>query len=90
MGETRFTILGCGSSGGVPRLGNLWGACDPENPRNHRRRCSMLVEKEAECGITRVLIDTSPDMRAQLLDAGVGALDAVVYTHAHADHVHGL
>lgn len=90
MGETRFTILGCGSSGGVPRLGNLWGACDPENPRNHRRRCSMLVEKEAEGGITRVLIDTSPDMRAQLLDAGVGALDAVVYTHAHADHVHGL
>ncbi|MEL7013306.1 MAG: MBL fold metallo-hydrolase [Pseudomonadota bacterium] len=90
MGETRFTILGCGSSGGVPRLGNLWGACDPENPRNHRRRCSMLVERETEEGVTRVLIDTSPDMRAQLLDAGVGTLDAVVYTHSHADHVHGL
>lgn len=90
MGETRFTILGCGSSGGVPRLGNLWGACDPDNPRNQRRRCSMLVEREAEGGVTRVLIDTSPDMRAQLLDAGVGTLDAVVYTHAHADHVHGL
>ncbi|MEM9911273.1 MAG: MBL fold metallo-hydrolase [Pseudomonadota bacterium] len=90
MGETRFTILGCGSSGGVPRLGNLWGACDPHNPRNHRRRCSMLVERETEDGVTRVLIDTSPDMRAQLLDAGVGALDAVVYTHSHADHVHGL
>ncbi|MEM6578198.1 MAG: MBL fold metallo-hydrolase [Pseudomonadota bacterium] len=90
MGETRFTILGCGSSGGVPRLGNLWGDCDPENPRNQRRRCSMLVERESEAGMTRVLIDTSPDMRAQLLDAGVGALDAVVYTHSHADHVHGL
>ncbi|MEM9845501.1 MAG: MBL fold metallo-hydrolase, partial [Pseudomonadota bacterium] len=58
--------------------------------RNRRRRCSMLIEKEAEAGVTRVLIDTSPDMRAQLLDAGVGALDAVVYTHSHADHVHGL
>lgn len=90
MGETRFTILGCGSSGGVPRLGNLWGDCDPENPRNQRRRCSMLVERENDAGTTRVLIDTSPDMRAQLLDASVGTLDAVVYTHAHADHVHGL
>ena len=89
-GELRFTILGCGSSGGVPRLGNLWGACDPENPRNARRRCSMLIEREGEGGITRVLIDTSPDLRGQLLDAGVGALDAVVYTHSHADHVHGI
>jgi len=90
MGELRFTILGCGSSGGVPRLGNLWGECDPDDPRNARRRCSLLVEREGEDGITRVLIDTSPDLRAQLLDAGVGALDAVVYTHSHADHVHGL
>ena len=90
MGELRFTILGCGSSGGVPRLGNLWGDCDPEEPRNARRRCSLLVEREGEDGITRVLIDTSPDLRAQLLDAGIGALDAVVYTHSHADHVHGL
>jgi phosphoribosyl 1,2-cyclic phosphate phosphodiesterase len=90
MGETRFTILGCGSSGGVPRLGGHWGECDPENPRNQRRRCSLLIEREGEEGITRVLIDTSPDLRAQLLDAGVGALDAVVYTHDHADHVHGL
>lgn len=86
----RFTILGCGSSGGVPRLGGVWGACDPEEPRNHRRRCSLLVERLGEGGTTRVLIDTSPDLRAQLLDAGVGALDAVVYTHAHADHVHGI
>ncbi|WP_118137927.1 MBL fold metallo-hydrolase [Oceanicella sp. SM1341] len=90
MGELRFTILGCGSSGGVPRLGGHWGNCDPDNPRNTRRRCSMLVEREGEGGTTRVLIDTSPDMRAQLLDAGIGHLDAVLYTHEHADHVHGL
>ncbi|NCQ25408.1 MAG: phosphoribosyl 1,2-cyclic phosphodiesterase [Rhodobacteraceae bacterium CG17_big_fil_post_rev_8_21_14_2_50_63_15] len=90
MAELRFTILGCGSSGGVPRLGGHWGACDPTNPRNRRRRCSMLIERETEDGITRVLIDSSPDLRAQLLDAGIGTLDAVVYTHAHADHVHGI
>ena len=86
----RFTILGCGSSGGVPRLGNHWGACDPENPKNIRRRCSLLVERSGAGGTTRVLIDTTPDMRGQLLDAGVGELDAVAYTHSHADHVHGL
>jgi len=90
MAELRFTILGCGSSGGVPRLGGHWGDCDPANPRNTRRRCSLLVERVTDDGATRVLIDTSPDLRAQLLDAGVGALDAVVYTHAHADHVHGI
>ncbi|MGR3548631.1 MAG: MBL fold metallo-hydrolase [Roseovarius sp.] len=90
MAELRFTILGCGSSGGVPRLGGHWGECDPTNPRNTRRRCSLLIERESESGITRVLIDSSPDLRAQLLDAGVGALDAVVYTHSHADHVHGI
>lgn len=90
MAELRFTILGCGSSGGVPRLGGHWGACDPANPKNTRRRCSMLVEREGPEGVTRVLIDTSPDLRSQLLDADVGALDAVVWTHAHADHVHGL
>jgi phosphoribosyl 1,2-cyclic phosphate phosphodiesterase len=86
----RATILGCGSSGGVPRLGGLWGDCDPANPRNRRRRCSMLLERHGPQGTTRVLIDTSPDMRDQLLDAGVGELDAVVYTHSHADHVHGI
>ncbi len=86
----RATILGCGSSGGVPRLGGHWGECDPENPKNTRRRCSLLVEKFTPKGTTRVLIDTSPDMRAQLLDADVGTLDAVLYTHAHADHVHGI
>ncbi len=90
MARLGFTILGCGSSGGVPRLGGHWGDCDPEDSRNHRRRCSLLVTRETEAGVTRVLVDTSPDMRAQLLDAGVGALDAVVYTHAHADHVHGI
>jgi phosphoribosyl 1,2-cyclic phosphate phosphodiesterase len=86
----RATILGCGSSGGVPRLGGEWGACDPANPRNTRRRCSLLIERFEGAAATRVLIDTSPDLRAQLLDAGVGVLDGVVYTHAHADHVHGI
>lgn len=90
MSILRATILGCGSSGGVPRLGGHWGACDPDEPRNIRRRCSLLVERITGEGRTQVLIDTSPDMRAQLLDAGVGRLDAVVYTHSHADHVHGI
>ncbi|MFW8594945.1 MBL fold metallo-hydrolase [Cribrihabitans neustonicus] len=90
MGELRFTILGSGSSGGVPRIGGHWGDCDPENPKNRRRRCSLLVEREGPKGTTRVLIDTTPDMRSQLLDSGTGELDAVVYTHSHADHLHGL
>ncbi len=88
--ELRFTILGCGSSGGVPRIGGHWGECDPQNPKNRRRRCSMLIERETSDGVTRVLVDTSPDMHAQLLDVGIAELDAVVWTHAHADHVHGL
>ncbi|ALI56293.1 MBL fold metallo-hydrolase [Celeribacter marinus] len=86
----RFTILGCGSSGGVPRIGGLWGACDPSNPKNRRQRCSALVERTGPNGTTTVLIDTSPDMRAQLLQAEVARLDGVIYTHPHADHVHGL
>ncbi|MGR3794188.1 MBL fold metallo-hydrolase [Vannielia sp. SX4] len=86
----RFTILGCGSSGGVPRLPDNWGDCDPNEPRNRRSRCSLLVERDGPEGTTRVLIDTSPDLRAQLLDAKVGALDGVAFTHAHADHTHGL
>lgn len=90
MARLTFKILGCGSSGGVPRLGGLWGDCDPDNPRNRRRRCSLLIRRETAEGVTRVLVDTSPDLRAQLLDAGEGLLDAVVYTHAHADHVHGI
>ena len=91
--ERIFTILGCGSSGGVPRLGpngGNWGACDPDNPKNRRRRCALLIEQHTDEGTTTVLIDTGPDMRSQLLDAGVGALNAVVYTHSHADHVHGI
>jgi phosphoribosyl 1,2-cyclic phosphate phosphodiesterase len=90
MALLRATILGCGSSGGVPRLGGHWGNCDPSDRRNHRRRCSLLVERVAGDAATRVLIDTAPDLRAQLLDADVGLLDGVVYTHAHADHVHGI
>ncbi len=90
MAILRYTILGCGSSGGVPRLGGDWGNCDPGNPKNRRRRCSMLVEKIDGENVTRVLIDTGPDMRQQLLDAGVGHLDGVIYTHEHADHVHGI
>lgn len=85
-----FTILGCGSSGGVPRLGGHWGACDPDEPKNIRRRCSLLIERFEGEDATRVLVDTSPDMRSQLLDAGIGTLDGVVYTHEHADHVHGI
>ncbi|MFY0596259.1 MAG: MBL fold metallo-hydrolase [Cognatishimia sp.] len=85
-----FTILGCGSSGGVPRLGGHWGDCDPSEPKNRRTRCSLLVEREGAEGKTTVLIDTSPDMRHQLLREDVGRLDGVIYTHAHADHVHGL
>lgn len=92
--QLRLTILGCGSSGGVPRLSadgrGDWGDCDPLNPKNRRRRCSLLVEKIRGDAVTRALIDTSPDMRAQLLDAQIGVLDAVIFTHAHADHVHGL
>ena len=86
------TILGCGSSGGVPRIGNVWGACDPEEPRNRRRRCALLIEGWTEDGgePTRVLIDTGPDIREQLLDAQVDRVDAVLYTHAHADHIHGI
>ena len=90
MGEIRFTILGCGSSGGVPRLGGHWGDCDPDNPKNFRRRCSLLIERDGPDGTTTVLVDTTPDVRMQLLDAGIGRLDAVVYTHSHADHVHGI
>lgn len=86
----KFTILGCGSSGGVPRPALGWGACDPNNPKNRRRRTSFLVERRNSAGITRVLVDTSPDLREQLLAADVDHLDAVLYTHEHADHTHGI
>ena len=88
----RATILGCGPSHGVPRLGPDWGACDPAEPRNRRSRCALLVERFGTDGgrPTRVLVDTGPDMRTQLLAAQVDHLDAVLYTHAHADHTHGI
>lgn len=90
MAVLRFTILGCGSSPGVPRPNGDWGACDPANSKNRRRRASLLVERMAEGGTTTVVIDTGPDFRDQMLDARVSRLDGVVYTHAHADHVHGI
>src|SRR5689334_1895626 len=82
----KITILGCGASWGVPAIGPDWGRCDPTDRRNRRRRCSVLVESRGET----VLIDTSPDLREQLLDAGVARLDAILLTHAHADHLHGI
>jgi phosphoribosyl 1,2-cyclic phosphate phosphodiesterase len=86
----RLTILGCGSSGGVPRVGQGWGACDPTNPKNRRRRCSVLLERFGPGGATTVLIDTSPDLREQLIETGVKRLDGVLMTHPHADHTHGI
>lgn len=87
----RFTILGCGSSPGVPRINGDWGDCDPANPKNRRRRPSLLVERiAAHGGRTTVVIDTGPDFREQMIDAKVQRLDAAVYTHAHADHIHGI
>jgi len=82
----RVTVLGCGPSTGVPVIGGNWGRCDPNDPRNRRRRVSLLVE----IGRVVILIDTSPDLREQLLDAGATRIDAVVMTHAHADHLHGI
>jgi len=96
-----FRILGCGSSGGVPRIDGDWGACDPQEPKNRRRRCSLLVrkmktdppQKDAASGrdaVTNVLIDTAPDLREQLIDAQANYIDAVLYTHDHADQTHGI
>lgn len=86
----RLTILGCGSSGGVPRVGNDWGQCDASNPKNRRLRCAALFERRGPDGVTTVLIDTGPDLREQLLSVGLKALDGVLYTHDHADHTHGI
>lgn len=93
--KMRATILGCGSSGGVPRPGiggPFWGACDPNEPKNRRRRCSLLVEQwdRDPTQTTAVLVDTSPDMRDQLIDAKIGWVDAVLFTHDHADQCHGI
>jgi phosphoribosyl 1,2-cyclic phosphate phosphodiesterase len=82
----KITILGCGASWGVPAIGPDWGRCDPTDRRNRRRRCSLLVER----GGTTLLIDMAPDLREQMLDAGIARLDAVLLTHAHADHLHGI
>ena len=87
----QITILGCGSSGGVPRLGQGWGACDSGNAKNRRFRCSLLIERTGDDGgKTVVLVDTSPDLREQLLRVGVDRLDGIVITHPHADHTHGI
>jgi phosphoribosyl 1,2-cyclic phosphate phosphodiesterase len=85
-----LTILGSGSSAGVPRPALGWGACDPNNPKNRRRRCSLLVERTSAAGTTRIVIDTSPDLREQLIDANVDHIDAVFLTHEHADQTHGI
>ena len=84
--SVEVTILGCGSSGGVPLIGNIWGPCDPDDKRNIRRRVSILVKIKNKI----LLIDTSPDLRMQMLDAKIKDIDAVLYTHSHADHVHGI
>ncbi|WP_312795874.1 MBL fold metallo-hydrolase [Tianweitania sp.] len=86
----RLTILGCGSSPGVPRPNGDWGACDPSNPKNKRKRAAALVERISDRGVTRVVIDTGPDFREQMIAAKVDFIDAVVLTHAHADHIHGI
>lgn len=90
--QLKFTLLGTGSSGGVPRIGNDWGDCDPDEPKNRRTRCGAMLERSGRSSSepTRVLIDTSPDIREQLLKARVGRVDAVVYTHEHADQTSGI
>lgn len=86
-----FTILGCGSSMGVPRVALGWGSCNPDNPKNRRRRCSLLVERtNPHANKTRALVDCSPDLRAQLLEAQADWIDGVLITHEHADHIHGI
>jgi phosphoribosyl 1,2-cyclic phosphate phosphodiesterase len=86
-----FTVLGCGASPGVPRIGGDWGACDPAEPRNRRRRCSLLVQRLSDDGrVTQLLVDASPDLREQAIDAGLATIDGVLFTHPHADHIHGI
>ena len=82
----KVRILGSGTSSGVPRIGNDWGACDPAEPRNRRTRASIVVEQDG----THILVDTSPDMREQLLAAEIATVDAIIWTHDHADHCHGI
>lgn len=92
-GQLEYVVLGCGSSGGVPRADGEWGACDPSNPKNARSRCSMMVRRRSELGPdheTTVLIDTSPDLRLQAAAAGIKRVDAVLFTHDHADQSAGI
>ncbi|MGY6662323.1 MAG: MBL fold metallo-hydrolase [Glycocaulis sp.] len=96
-GLLRITLLGCGSSGGVPRVDGDWGECDPAEPKNYRTRCSLLIERAASLSaladstqITRLVIDTSPDFRFQMLRERVSDLDGVAFTHDHADQSHGI
>jgi phosphoribosyl 1,2-cyclic phosphate phosphodiesterase len=86
----RLTILGCGSSPGTPRITGDWGSCDPANPKNRRMRCAAMAERVSATGTTRVVIDTGPDFRQQMLMAEVDRIDSVIYTHPHADHIHGI
>jgi len=88
--SVKFTILGCGSSMGVPRVALGWGHCDPNNPKNRRLRCSLLAERAGPSGVTRLLVDCTPDLRTQLLLAEVDWVDGVLITHEHADHTHGI
>ncbi len=90
MAILRFTVLGCGSSPGVPRPNGDWGACDPKDPKNRRRRSALLIQRISQNGVTTVVVDTGPDFREQMIDATVTNIDGVVYTHAHADHIHGI
>lgn len=82
----KITVLGCGASLGVPAAGGFWGDCDPDNPKNERTRASILIESDE----TTILVDTTPDVRYHLNKHNVSRLDAVIYTHAHSDHIHGL
>jgi len=87
----RCTILGCGASGGVPRIGHDWGACDKNNPKNRRQRCAVLIEKlDAQERVTSILVDAGPDIRAQMLMVNLKKVDALLFTHDHADHTHGI
>ena len=93
MTRLEVTLLGSGSSGGVPRADGDWGACDPSNPRNRRSRCSLLLRLKSvpeQEDVTTLLVDTSPDLRVQTSAAGVRRLDAILYTHDHADQAHGI
>lgn len=90
-GFRKFTLLGCGSSPGVPSIAGGWGACDPKNSKNRRQRAAFLIEQfSSNGGKTTVLVDTGPDLRTQMIAANIAHIDGVLYTHWHADHLHGI